>query len=460
MKKYLPVLVLLVVAVLSGCFRTAVKGDFETDDVVFRIHESHLEVFAKHEMSGVDIFIPVSIAEESVFTDALISIVKEVEGGSVIALADGKKNFLPGEKLVEITGNFLGLKSSSVETASVLVSSDYEEQVLPPQNGVYVVDTWLYGDGSSSINGSFFISASAISATEPVAGIDLSLSFDQTKIEVTGITLIKEDGAIKALQTFDNTNGKIELAVGYQDGKEILVNTAPVNLYVVNFKTIIGFRGSTNVNIDSAKLVKGELIPLEPTKNGGTIVVGAPKLLGDFNLDYKVDLNDLTEFKPHYRSVNTSPEYGIKYDIGPATKDYPAPWASIYTVAAPDDSIDVVDLVVFSRNYDEQVPEFFVTSEGEFRQAVTSLNGGLAAAPIIFYGDITLTSELELEKITNINLNGYTLVLSGGAFKITTVDAGTMNIYPGYIQRNTSAPVYDLVINASVATVNNYATYK
>ncbi|MGM0508143.1 MAG: alpha-amylase family glycosyl hydrolase [Fusobacteriota bacterium] len=79
-------------------------------------------------------------------------------------------------------------------------------------------------------------------------------------------------------------------------------------------------------------------------------------LLGDFNADKIVDLNDLVLFADKYSSEISDGIYEEVYDIYPSSKGTDQDWEDIYSLSNPDGSIDLLDFVILARNFNKEEP--------------------------------------------------------------------------------------------------------
>ena len=81
-----------------------------------------------------------------------------------------------------------------------------------------------------------------------------------------------------------------------------------------------------------------------------------PVILGDFNYDSFVNLDDFMLFKYRYNKNGGDSGYSEKYDIYPAEKTFSKPkWQDIYSQSNPDWKIDIYDFILFTLNYRKSV---------------------------------------------------------------------------------------------------------
>lgn len=100
--------------------------------------------------------------------------------------------------------------------------------------------------------------------------------------------------------------------------------------------------------IESISQIKREVIN---TRNNDT-----PVLLGDFNHDSYVDLEDFFLLKTRYNLNSGEQDYLTNYDIYPAEKTFTeTQWQDIYSKNLPDGTINLGDFIIFTFNYRKSV---------------------------------------------------------------------------------------------------------
>lgn len=81
-------------------------------------------------------------------------------------------------------------------------------------------------------------------------------------------------------------------------------------------------------------------------------------LVGDFDGNGVVGLEDFTAFSTAYVAA-----YNVKYDIAPAAKaSADSNWVNIYSKSTPDGAVDILDFVIFGRNYGKTNPDVTVSA--------------------------------------------------------------------------------------------------
>jgi len=427
---------------------------YETEDAVFLVGNGLIEVVARRNLYGLDIYLEAEVEPEDVDTQTPLKVVVPYEKGTVIAIAEGRNGFKKGETIARIAGDFTSPADLGIVTESVLKNTEFVSQSSAPVDGVYIQDTWVQPEGAG-----FFIIGARNVLDEPIAGFDLVVGFDNSTIEITAVTSLKP-GLTEIQSAFTDTNakGKLELALAYARNSELTIGAMPVNLYKVcyNVKTGITYANS-EISFDSAEFTwldsSQSWLPIKETVDAtsGFITVGDPVLLGDFDLNDTVNVQDLPLFAEHYREiydVGTDPENPLSFfDIGPATRFYGDSWANIFSKASRDGNIDIVDLVVLAQNYYFSRPANHTT----FVKNINELNAAIEGdADLIVLGANITGSPSVIERIVDLNLNGYKLT-GDLSVDIPAGISGDMTIFDGTIEGSFNFTGPDV-------TLFNYAT--
>jgi len=427
---------------------------YETEDAVFLVGNGLIEVVARRNLYGLDIYLEAEVEPEDVDTQTPLKVVVPYEKGTVIAIAEGRNGFKKGETIARIAGDFSSPADLGIVTESVLKNTEFVSQSSAPVNGVYVQDTWVQPEGAG-----FFIIGARNVLGKPIAGFDLVLGFDKSTIEITAVTSLKPGlTEIQSDITDANANGKLELALAYARNSELTIGAMPVNLYKVfyNVKTGITYANS-EISFDSAEFTwldsSQSWLPIKETVDAtsGFITVGDPVLLGDFDLNDTVNVQDLPLFAEHYREiydVGTDPDNPLSFfDIGPATRFYGDSWTNIFSKASRDGNIDIVDLVVLAQNYYFSRPANHTT----FVKNINELNAAIEGdADLIVLGANITGSPSVIERIVDLNLNGYKLT-GDLSVDIPAGISGDMTIFDGTIEGSFNFTGPDV-------TLFNYAT--
>ena len=177
----------------------------------------------------------------------------------------------------------------------------------------------------------------------------------EKKGDVTTFIAKKDFEGVQIL--FENKDVEVEvsenvLLIRKEEGKSLLVSFAKTNGSVKKDEIIFKTKGTNNYIIERV-ITKIEL----GKRRRGTV---ENKLLGDFKQDNKVDVLDFDLFIDKFDLDSTDTNYDVNYDISPATKGL-GEWANIYSNATPDGSIDLLDFVIFAKNYEKTAPNEEVT---------------------------------------------------------------------------------------------------
>ncbi|HRW93899.1 MAG TPA: hypothetical protein P5560_13180 [Thermotogota bacterium] len=94
--------------------------------------------------------------------------------------------------------------------------------------------------------------------------------------------------------------------------------------------------------------------PMDVSFHSGFLSIGdqsLPFLLGDFDQNEQVELNDLTLFSNKYLTQMGDVDFNGIYDIGPAQNTFSNGWEQIIDTPFPDGQVDVQDFFVLGQNY-------------------------------------------------------------------------------------------------------------
>ena len=186
---------------------------------------------------------------------------------------------------------------------------------------------------------------------QEIAGIDFSDYLEIREIDgkqeavtlqgIYGIELLLSNSGDsdfevpEGFKIVENRNGKaiISIAFGLKIKSDMVMFTAPLDIDI----TVLSI-------VDRLEYHK-------TTKNNGI-----PVLLGDFNHDSYINLDDFMLFRNKYRLETGNDGYTTEYDIYPALKTFTEPeWATIYSENNPDGIVDLYDFVLFTINYRKSV---------------------------------------------------------------------------------------------------------
>lgn len=124
------------------------------------------------------------------------------------------------------------------------------------------------------------------------------------------------------------------------------------------------------------------------------------KLLGDFNKDGIVDNIDFNVFTEKYNSKQGDGIYGIQYDISMGIKGVSFGWEEIYSFCTPDGVVDLLDFIIFSRNYGKTIPVYGTILGGSgistANQVIESIENGIP-----YYIVIGMSTSSDLKYNTN-----------------------------------------------------------
>lgn len=147
------------------------------------------------------------------------------------------------------------------------------------------------------------------------------------------------------------------------------------------------------------------------------------ELLGDFDGNKKVDIVDFNTFKENYNSNNSI------YDIAPAVKGSAEPYLNVYSKRTPDGIVDLLDLLIFSRNYGKNIVDIPVVSSVELSSSLqVEIGSDIIVNSTVKYSDGSSKSEIVDWSISDdtkagITPNGSSATVTGKAEGTVTVKA-------------------------------------
>ena len=339
------IFMVLFIVLMSSCFRGEKEKSLIVDNVKLLLEDNTVTLFSLSRVFGIELTFSSDISIDSLTSSEQMLMIHKGDGEkTLVALAKIGEEIEEGEKLLTIAG-ISSLEGLLLKAESEIILQDSATPPLP--NGICVVDTAI----SPSSSGFFYVHGKGLSN---VGGIAVTINYDSTYFTVdttqgnNGVTALGTCGT--GLNIVTNGAGKVEISTAFMSAK----NIAAEDMYKVHVTT------KTKVG-ESNVVIAGEVRDpntnlIQTTFTGGKVKVGEEcKLLGDFNNDCTVNLQDFIVFAQHYNSVSGDTRYGVLYDIHPAEMGTGA-WAGIYCKATPDGQIKLGDFIVFANNYGKQCP--------------------------------------------------------------------------------------------------------
>ena len=335
----------IIALAISGCFRGEKEKSLIVDNVKLLLEDNTVTLFSLSRVFGIELTFSSDISSDSLTSSEQMLMIHKGDGEkTLVALAKIGEEIEEGEKLLTIAG-ISSLEGLLLKAESEIILQDSATPPLP--NGICVVDTAI-SPGSS---GFFYVHGKGLSN---VGGIAVTINYDSTYFTVdttqgnNGVTILGTCGT--GLNIVTNGAGKVEISTAFMSAK----NIADEDMFKVHVTTKTKV-GESNVAI-AGEVRDPNTNLIQTTFTGGKVKVGEEcKLLGDFNNDCTVNLQDFIVFAQHYNSVSGDTRYGVLYDIHPAQMGTGA-WAGIYCKATPDGQIKLGDFIVFANNYSKQCP--------------------------------------------------------------------------------------------------------
>ncbi|WP_367358722.1 hypothetical protein [Mesotoga sp.] len=340
------IFMVLFIALTSSCFRGEKEKSLIVDNVKLVLEDNTVTLFSLSRAYGIELTFSSDISRDSLTAPEQMLMIHKGDGEkTLVALAKIGEEIEEGERLLTIAG-ISSLEGLLLKAESEILLQDSATPPLP--NGICVVDTAI----PPSSSGFFYVHGKGLSN---VGGIAVTINYDSTYFTVD--TTQGNDG-VTALGTFSqgllivdsSTAGTLKVDAAFMNAK----NIADEDMFKVHVTT------KTKVG-ESNLAITGEVRDpntnlIQTTFTGGKVKTGEEcKLLGDFNNDCTVNLQDFIVFAQHYNSVSGDTRYGVLYDIHPAEMGTGA-WAGIYCKATPDGQIKLGDFIVFANNYGKQCP--------------------------------------------------------------------------------------------------------
>ena len=335
----------IIALTISGCFRGEKEKSLIVDNVRLLLEGDTVTLFSLSRVYGIELTFSSDISSDSLTSSEQMLMIHKGDGEkTLVALAKIGEEIEEGEKLLTIAG-ISSLEGLLLKAESEIILQDSATPPLP--NGICVVDTAI-SPGSS---GFFYVHGKGLSN---VGGIAVTINYDSTYFTVdttqgnNGVTILGTCGT--GLNIVTNSAGKVEISTAFMSAK----NIADEDMYKVHVTTKTKL-GETNLTM-TGEVRKPDTTIIPTVFTGGKVKVGEEcKLLGDFNNDCTVNLQDFIVFAQHYNSVSGDTRYGVLYDIHPAQMGTGA-WAGIYCKATPDGQTKLGDFIVFANNYGKQCP--------------------------------------------------------------------------------------------------------
>lgn len=166
------------------------------------------------------------------------------------------------------------------------------------------------------------------------------------------------------------------------------------------------------VSVKLADEITAEDADKEIAKSAKKIARAAGDILvGDFDGNGIVGLEDFTAFSTAYTAA-----YNAKYDIYPAAKaSADSNWVNIYSKSTPDGAINILDFVIFGRNYGKTNPDVSVTTVAITGGTTVEVGKTLALGVTVTYSN------------GQTDTSGAGVTWSSSDTAKATVSAGTVN---------------------------------
>ena len=348
MKKILWVPILASLVLLVGCSKASLNQNGQ--NAYFSLQETGETVLfiSKMAFEGIEIWFEME-GFDPVFSvpDNVLKIECEIEGKKVIALAKTNGTFSGNEQFLALQG--VPKEQISIKDVKVITEIGPVSLTQRALDGFSVLDSSLQvnEEGSILIRGKNITNLSAF---------EFWLTYDSTKFEfvselggskveflgpiVAFLKIVSEPDANTLVISGASENGAVQLV----DEDIIQIN---IRAKTSEGKSPLLF-GEQSTALDAS----GN--PMDVSFHSGFLSIGdqsLPFLLGDFDQNEQVELNDLTLFSNKYLTQMGDVDFNGIYDIGPAQNTFSNGWEQIIDTPFPDGQVDVQDFFVLGQNY-------------------------------------------------------------------------------------------------------------
>lgn len=349
-RMFLMIAILVLLVFLTSCFLFKVKS-FDVGGIDFQLKDGILEATSMSAFSGVEITLR-GVYEEDDFTfpASLLHILSSKADSTAIAFTKAGGDISSGSQLFKLKGDFKSIQELEIEVNSFKLQEKKLHLAAkdPLPDGISVLDTWVdpYSDSH------FLIHAKSIS---DIGGSELIIAYDPSKITIDK-TLANE--GVEALNAFasqllivQHEEGILKISTAFSGSGTNIIDEDIYRIYI----TTSG-KGTTDIQLaGEVRDSSTNLISVNLT--GGTVEIGGPILLGDFDANGEVGLTDFINFARNYGSILGDGIYNELYDIAPAEDYYGGNWVGIYDKSSPDGQVKLDDFIIFARNYGKAIPE-------------------------------------------------------------------------------------------------------
>jgi len=339
------------ILLLSGCVLLSPPEACSEKVSVIRNADGSIDVLSMEEISGIDLVFSVELDEEALYTsESVLRILsRDGVGSTRVSLAKREGNFVKGERLVRIAGPFSSAKGLLRSSESFLIPFlRFEEQASRPfQEGISIKDDYL----SYMKDEHLLIHAKGVLG---IAGSEISITYDPSFLYIDST---RGNNGVTALNSYNqgltivrHSNSALIITSAFADELEV----SDEAIYLIHVRAMVD-SGISLIGIEG-RVCNKQGCDQQIDMHNGFLRVGGPILLGDFDTSRVVDLPDFISFARVYGSSHEDPGYEEVFDIAPAEDSYDSVWKGIYDSSQPDGSINLLDFIVFARNYGKVRP--------------------------------------------------------------------------------------------------------
>ncbi|KLO23028.1 outer membrane protein assembly factor BamB family protein [Marinitoga sp. 1155] len=366
----LSIILLTILLILNGCLTKQEKTE-KISDVSINVYKDFIKVESNNneirfevakDLNGVEFEFGSILSKKEKgnfeFSKNTLHLFYEKNGKTRLMVAKkGKIGFKKGEFLYKFKNIKTTYRISDVDINKGNIIKVSSENI---ESGISIIDSLMNKDGYEEI----IVHAKNINN---VKILEFEIDFDPDIISIDesrgndGIEFLNslKNSQIISISS-DNETGKIIISVTLT--QEVNFNDEDIMKIYVLGKGKIGISKFEFVNDNATGEEKSSVINEAGEKINvnfydGEIKLKSPVLLGDFNSDGIVDLNDIVLFAQYNGLEEGDKDYKEIYDISPAynlfNKDG---WEPIIDTGYSDGFINLKDFTTLSSNFDKSVP--------------------------------------------------------------------------------------------------------
>jgi len=352
MKKtfYFLIISIILIFGITGCFESGLIVE-KQPDIIIRKNSEGIYFISNFDADASEFYLNMEISDSEIIKSDSIFFINSTENGRTrVSVAGKSASIKKGDLLFKVDSESEKLNGIDYLGFSKISIPDSVRVTEPLQNGVSVID----GNISANSAGELLIKGKNISN---VKGYEFDINYNDSLISTD---TSKGAGFVQLLGSSAGSLNIIKESAGNLSVSVVLdsvTNISEEEMIKIYFAAGNSTGNSQITFTAESKLLDQNTNVINTNFYGGTLSVGdLPVLLGDFNQDDVVGLEDFILFANHYGQSSPSQGYDANYDIYPAENRFGGDWADIYDYAQPDGDVDLYDFLIFAINYGQVKP--------------------------------------------------------------------------------------------------------